>query len=294
MNSGLCDDGVDCTNDVCDATLDCLNTPNDFICDDGTECTSDLCDAVAGCINTVDEFICDDGVDCTLDSCDVVSGTCVNTPTASLCDDGLFCTIDVCDTTLGCLSGIGEFLFDESAVDLLESLNCPAYKIASFEIVDLPLIEYIAKKQKPIIMSTGIASFDDIKLAVETCRKAGNNNITILKCTSSYPAPIEEANLLMMQKFARDFDVKVGLSDHTIGNLVPILAVANGASVIEKHFKLNDKVGGPDASFSIDEQEFKLLVDEIRKVERVMGIESYNFENLYFHYFLMKHKSIMM
>jgi pseudaminic acid synthase len=117
--------------------------------------------------------------------------------------------------------------------------------------------------------------YDDIKLAVETCRKAGNNDITILKCTSSYPAPIEEANLLMMQKFAKDFNVKIGLSDHTIGNLVPILAVANGASVIEKHFKLNDEVGGPDASFSLNEQEFKLLVDEVRKAEMVMGIESY-------------------
>ncbi len=166
--------------------------------------------------------------------------------------------------------------FDFSAVDFLEELGCPIYKVASFEISDIPLIEYIAKKQKPIIMSTGIASFDDIKLAVETCRKAGNNNITILKCTSSYPAPIEEANLLMMQKFAKDFNVKVGLSDHTIGNLVPILAVASGASVIEKHFKLNDKVGGPDASFSIDEEEFKILVDEVRKAELVMGIESYD------------------
>jgi len=164
---------------------------------------------------------------------------------------------------------------DFTAVDFLEELDCPIYKIASFEIADIPLIEYISKKQKPIIMSTGIASYDDIKLAVETCRKAGNNDITILKCTSSYPAPIEEANLIMMQKFAKDFDVKIGLSDHTIGNLVPILAVANGASVIEKHFKLNDKVGGPDASFSINEQEFKLLVDEVRKAESVMGIESY-------------------
>ena len=165
--------------------------------------------------------------------------------------------------------------FDNTAIDLLEELKSPIYKIASFEIADIPLIEYISKKQKPIIMSTGIASYDDIKLAVETCRKAGNNDITILKCTSSYPAPIEEANLIMMQKFAKDFDVKIGLSDHTIGNLVPILAVANGASVIEKHFKLNDKVGGPDASFSINEQEFKLLVDEVRKAESVMGIESY-------------------
>ena len=165
--------------------------------------------------------------------------------------------------------------FDFTAVDFLEELHCPIYKISSFEIADIPLIEYIAKKQKPIIMSTGIALFDDIKLAIETCRKAGNHNITILKCTSSYPAPIEEANLLMMRRFAKDFNVKIGLSDHTIGNLVPILAVANGASVIEKHFKLNDKVGGPDASFSLNEQEFKLLVDEVRKAEAVMGIESY-------------------
>jgi len=165
--------------------------------------------------------------------------------------------------------------FDFTAVDFLEELDCPIYKVASFEITDIPLIEYIAEKQKPIIMSTGIALYDDIKLAVETCRKAGNNDITILKCTSSYPAPIEEANLLMMQKFAKDFNVKIGLSDHTIGNLVPILAVANGASVIEKHFKLNDKVGGPDASFSINEKEFKSLVDDVRKAESVMGIESY-------------------
>ena len=166
--------------------------------------------------------------------------------------------------------------FDFTAVDFLEQLNCPIYKVASFEITDIPLIEYIAEKRKPIIMSTGIALYDDIKLAVETCRKVGNNDITILKCTSSYPAPIEEANLLMMQKIAQDFNVKVGLSDHTKGNLVPVLAVANGASVIEKHFKLNDNVGGPDASFSINEQEFKFLVDEVRKVELVMGIDSYD------------------
>ena len=165
--------------------------------------------------------------------------------------------------------------FDFTAVDFLEELKCPIYKIASFEIADIPLIEYIAKKQKPIIMSTGIALYDDIKLAVETCRKAGNNDITVLKCTSSYPAPVEEANLIMMQRFAKDFNVKIGLSDHTTGNLAPILAVANGATVIEKHFKLNDKVGGPDASFSINEQEFKLLVDEVRKAELVMGVDSY-------------------
>ena len=165
--------------------------------------------------------------------------------------------------------------FDFTAVDLLEELDCPIYKIASFEIADIPLIAYIAKKQKPIIMSTGIALYEDIKLAVETCRKEGNNDITLLKCTSSYPAPIEEANLIMMQRFVKDFNVKIGLSDHTKGNLVPVLAVANGATVIEKHFKLNDKVGGPDASFSINEQEFKLLVDDVRKAELVMGVDSY-------------------
>ena len=113
--------------------------------------------------------------------------------------------------------------FDNSAVDLLEELNCPIYKIASFEIADIPLIEYVAQKQKPIIMSTGIANYEDIKLAVETCRKAGNNDITVLKCTSSYPAPINEANLKMMKRFSEDFGVKIGLSDHSIGNLLPIL-----------------------------------------------------------------------
>ena len=165
--------------------------------------------------------------------------------------------------------------FDNSAVDLLEELNCPIYKIASFEIADIPLIEYVAKKQKPIIMSTGIANYEDIKLAVETCRKAGNNDITVLKCTSSYPAPINEANLKMMKRFSEDFAVKIGLSDHTIGNLLPILSIAMGATVIEKHFKLNDEVGGADASFSVNEQDFKILVDEIRLAELAMGVESY-------------------
>ena len=165
--------------------------------------------------------------------------------------------------------------FDNSAVDFLEELNCPIYKIASFEIADIPLIEYVAKKQKPIIMSTGIANYDDIKLAVETCRKAGNNDITVLKCTSSYPAPINEANLKMMKRFSKDFGVKVGLSDHTIGNLLPILSIALGATAIEKHFKLNDDVGGADAAFSVNEQDFKILVDEIRLAELAMGEETY-------------------
>jgi pseudaminic acid synthase len=165
--------------------------------------------------------------------------------------------------------------FDISAVDFLEELDCPIYKIASFEIADIPLIEYIAKKQKPIIMSTGIANYEDIKLAIETCRNVGNNDITILKCTSSYPAPINEANLKMMKRFSDDFEVKVGLSDHTMGNLLPILSIAMGATVIEKHFKLNDNVGGADASFSINEKDFKNLVDQVRLAESAMGIETY-------------------
>lgn len=161
--------------------------------------------------------------------------------------------------------------FDFSAVDFLETLNCPIYKIASFEITDIPLIEYVARKQKPVIISTGVATYDDIKLAIETCKNVGNNDITILKCTSSYPAPIDEVNLALMKKFAHDFDVKIGLSDHTIGNLVPILSIAYGATMIEKHFKLNDQVGGPDASFSLNQEEFKKMVNDIRKAEKAIG-----------------------
>ena len=165
--------------------------------------------------------------------------------------------------------------FDKTAVDLLESLGNPIYKIASFEITDIPLIEYVASKGKPMIMSTGIAEYEDIKLAIETCRNKGNNDITILKCTSSYPAPIEEANLLMMQRFAKDFNVKVGLSDHTLGNTVPMVATALGATVIEKHFILDKSIGGPDASFSLDEQEFTEMVAAVRNVENTLGNESY-------------------
>ncbi len=165
--------------------------------------------------------------------------------------------------------------FDKTAVDLLEKLNNPIYKIASFEITDIPLIEYIASKRKPIIMSTGIAEYEDIRLAVDTCRKVGNNDITILKCTSSYPAPIEEANLVMMQRFAKDFDVKVGLSDHTLGTIVPVVATALGATVIEKHFILDKSIGGPDASFSLDEKEFTEMVKAVRQAEKALGQETY-------------------
>jgi pseudaminic acid synthase len=142
--------------------------------------------------------------------------------------------------------------FDETAVDFLEKLNTPAYKIASFEITDIPLIEYVASKGKPVIISTGIAEMEDIKLAVETCRKAGNNQIALLKCTSSYPAPIEEANMMMVQDLAKRFNVISGLSDHTMGATVPIVATAFGAKIIEKHFILDRSIGGPDASFSMN------------------------------------------
>jgi len=166
--------------------------------------------------------------------------------------------------------------FDKSAVDFLETLDCPIYKIASFEITDIPLIEYVASKGKPIIISTGIAEYSDIKLAVDTCRQVGNNDITLLKCTSSYPAPVEEANLLMIRKFAEDFDVKVGLSDHTLGSTVPVVSVALGATVIEKHFILDHAIGGPDAAFSLDEQEFTAMVNAVRDAEKAIGTVSYD------------------
>lgn len=165
--------------------------------------------------------------------------------------------------------------FDKSAVDFLESLDNPIYKIASFEITDIDLIEYVASKMKPIIISTGIASYEDIELAINTCRNVGNNDITILKCTSSYPAPIEEANLIMMQRFAKDFKVKVGLSDHTLGIIVPVVATVLGATVIEKHFILDKKIGGPDASFSLDEKEFTELVSNVRNAEKAIGRGTY-------------------
>lgn len=166
--------------------------------------------------------------------------------------------------------------FDKTAVDFLESLDTPIYKIASFEITDIPLIKYAASKGKPMIISTGIAEYDDIKLAVDTCREVGNNDITLLKCTSSYPAPIEEANLVMMKRFSKDFDVKVGLSDHTLGIVVPVLSVAMGATIIEKHFILDRSIGGPDASFSLNELEFTEMVKAVRDAESAIGVESYS------------------
>ena len=166
--------------------------------------------------------------------------------------------------------------FDRSAVDFLEKLNVPAYKIASFEITDIPLIEYVASKGKPIIMSTGIAETKDIELAIDACRRMGNNDIALLKCTSSYPAPIEEANMCMVKDLANKFDVITGLSDHTIGSTVPIVATCFGAKIIEKHFILDRSVGGPDASFSMNETEFTEMVKAVREAEKAIGVVDYN------------------
>lgn len=165
--------------------------------------------------------------------------------------------------------------FDTTAVDFLEKLNTPAYKIASFEITDIPLIAYIASKGKPIILSTGIAGIEDIELALKTCKDAGNDQIALLKCTSSYPAPIEEANMVMIRDFAERFNVIPGLSDHTVGSTVPIVATCLGAKIIEKHFILDHSVGGPDASFSMDEEEFTVMVKAVREAEKAIGEVSY-------------------
>ena len=161
--------------------------------------------------------------------------------------------------------------FDKTAVDLLESLGNPIYKIASFEITDIPLIKFIAQKQKPIILSTGIAMEEDIQLALDTIYAEGNRDVTLLKCTSAYPAPIEDANLLTIPDMKQRFGVKVGLSDHTEGSIVPMAAVALGAEVVEKHFIMDRSIGGPDAAFSMEKDEFAAMVKSIRNVEKALG-----------------------
>lgn len=167
--------------------------------------------------------------------------------------------------------------FDFTAVDFLESLNVPAYKIASFEITDIALIEYVASKGKPIILSTGIATTEDIELALAACKKTGNSQIALLKCTSSYPAPIEEANMSMVKDLADRYGVISGLSDHTMGSTVPVVSVCFGAKIIEKHFILDRTIGGPDASFSMNEAEFKQMVIAVREAEKAIGVVDYEF-----------------
>lgn len=165
--------------------------------------------------------------------------------------------------------------FDKTSVDFLETLNVPAYKIASFEITDIPLIEYVASKGKPVIISTGIATLQDIELALDACRRMGNDQIALLKCTSSYPAPVEEANMAMIRDFQQRFRVIAGLSDHTMGSTVPVVATCFGAKIIEKHFILDRSIGGPDASFSMNEQEFTEMVKAVREAEKAIGKVDY-------------------
>ena len=166
--------------------------------------------------------------------------------------------------------------FDSTSVEFLETLNVPAYKIASFEITDIPLIELVASKGKPVIISTGIAEERDIELALDACKRMGNDDIALLKCTSSYPAPIEEANMCMVKDLAKRFNVISGLSDHTLGSTVPIVATVFGAKIIEKHFILDRSVGGADASFSMNELEFTEMVKAVREAESSIGIVDYS------------------
>jgi pseudaminic acid synthase len=161
--------------------------------------------------------------------------------------------------------------FDHDAVEFLEDLNVPAYKIASFEITDIPLIEHAASKGKPIIMSTGIAREADIADAVNAFRRMGNEQTILLKCASSYPTPLEEVNLNTIPLIREKFGVQVGLSDHTIGYVVPMGAVAMGATLIEKHFIMDRALGGPDSAFSMNHAEFSEMISNIRDLEKAMG-----------------------
>ena len=161
--------------------------------------------------------------------------------------------------------------FDASAVDFLEAMNVPAHKVASFELVDLPLIQKMAATGKPLIVSTGMATVEEIEEAVRTARQAGATQLALLKCTSAYPAPAEEMNLRTIPELARRFGVPVGLSDHTMGIAVPVAAVSLGACIIEKHLTLSRAVGGPDSAFSLEPEEFKAMVEGVRTAEKALG-----------------------
>ena len=166
-------------------------------------------------------------------------------------------------------------VFDKTAVDFLEKINVPACKIASFEITDIPLIEYAASKGKPIIISTGIATLSDIEEAINACKRMGNERIALLKCVSAYPTPLEDVNLRTIPNLADTFKTVVGLSDHSLSISVPIASVALGACIIEKHLTLDRKLGGPDAAFSLEPKEFKAMVKSVREVEKALGEISY-------------------
>ena len=161
--------------------------------------------------------------------------------------------------------------FDSTAVDFIEEMGVPAHKLASFELVDIQLIRKMAETGKPLIMSTGMASLEEIEEAVQVARQAGAREIVLLKCTSAYPSPPEEMNLRTIPELARRFDVLVGLSDHTMGLAVPVAAVAFGACIIEKHLTLSRSTPGPDSAFSLEPEEFKAMVDGVRAAERALG-----------------------
>jgi len=166
--------------------------------------------------------------------------------------------------------------FDFSSVDFLESIDIPVYKVASFEIVDIPLIQKIAQTGKPIIMSTGMASLAEIEEAVNAIRNEGNDQIALLKCTSAYPALPEDMNLKTIPDMAKKFNVPVGISDHTLGITVSVAAVALGACIVEKHFTLSRTTPGPDSSFSLEPYEFRTMVNSIRETEKALGKVNYS------------------
>lgn len=165
--------------------------------------------------------------------------------------------------------------FDPTSVDFLEDMDVPAYKVASFEITDVPLLRKIARIGKPMIISTGIALMEDIERAIAVCKEEGNEQVILLKCSSAYPTPYEEINLRMIPNMEETFGCNVGLSDHTLGTAVPVAAVAMGAKVIEKHLTLLRDDGGPDGAFSMEPSEFKKMVDDIRIIEKAMGKVDY-------------------
>lgn len=165
--------------------------------------------------------------------------------------------------------------FDFSSVDFLEKMDVPAYKIASFEITDIPLIRKVAELGKPVIISTGIAKLADIELALQTCKEAGNEDVILLKCCSEYPTPYEDINLRTMQSLAQTFDCIVGLSDHTMGSAVAGASVALGGKIVEKHLTLRREDGGVDSAFSMEPAEFKQMVDDIRIIEKALGTVTY-------------------
>jgi pseudaminic acid synthase len=165
--------------------------------------------------------------------------------------------------------------FDATAIDFLESLDVPAYKIASYEITDVPLIEYVAATKKPVFLSMGIAEVNDITEALDACRRMNNNDIALLKCTSLYPAPLEEINLNTIPDIKARYDAIVGISDHTTGISIPIASVALGVKIVEKHFILDKSLGGPDAFFSVEPREFLDMTKAIRDIEKALGTVTY-------------------